>query len=64
MIFILNFLLIIFVIQVHGNDIQDVEIVMLPLWNTENVIEVDIFLAICYTKLMFSKTINMTSETI
>lgn len=51
-------------IQVHGDDIQDVEIVMLPLWNTENVIEVDIFLAIFHTKFMFSKIVNMTSETI
>ncbi|XP_046836869.1 A disintegrin and metalloproteinase with thrombospondin motifs 2-like [Vespa crabro] len=41
MIFILNILLIIFVIQTSdGNDTQDVEIVMLPLWNTESVIEV------------------------
>ncbi|KAI4481421.1 hypothetical protein M0804_009541 [Polistes exclamans] len=40
MIFILNFMLIIFVILIHGNDMKDVEIVMLPLWNTENVIEV------------------------
>ncbi|XP_047368387.1 A disintegrin and metalloproteinase with thrombospondin motifs 2-like isoform X2 [Vespa velutina] len=41
MIFILNIILIIFVIQTSdGNDTQDVEIVMLPLWNTENFIEV------------------------
>ncbi|KAI4500889.1 hypothetical protein M0802_004100 [Mischocyttarus mexicanus] len=41
MIFILNFILIIFVILIHGNDMmEDVEIVMLPLWNTKNIIEV------------------------
>lgn len=51
MIFILNFILIIFVILIHGNDMKDVEIVMLPLWNTENVIEVDTFPAIFFHKI-------------